>query len=244
MSGNAELGHVQVTPGDLDALAARVTRWIAGRERKSCVPLNLTKYVMARSDAKLASAINGADLVIADGVAVIWLARRLGLRDVHRVTGIELAERLLASARRKGWRLYFLGAKPENLHRALHVIKQRFGNPPIAGFRDGYFKDTDVPQLISDINAARPDILFLGLGLPQKEHFLVDHLHELDVRFCLTVGGAIDVWAGAKSRAPVTIQRLGLEWLFRSIYDVSRAGLIMRYGMSFMKDLLVPPGRR
>jgi N-acetylglucosaminyldiphosphoundecaprenol N-acetyl-beta-D-mannosaminyltransferase len=240
---NVALGHVQVTPGDLDALAGRVARWIANGERRSCVPLNLTKYVMARTDRKLAATINRADLVVADGIAIVWLARRLGRRDVHRVTGIELAERLLSRARAQGWRLYVLGAKPENLNKAVGNLERQFNDPPIAGFRDGYFKAADVEQLVAEINAARPDILLLGLGLPQKEYFLDDHFDELDVRFCLTVGGAIDVWAGAKTRAPALVQKLGLEWFYRSVYDASRAGLILRYGLNFVKDLVVPPRR-
>lgn len=122
-------------------------------------------------------------------------------------------------------------------------IGQCFDDPPIARYRDGYFEKADVPRIIEEINNARPDILFLGLGLPQKEYFLADHFHELDVRFCITVGTAIDIWADVKMRATTVVQKMGLEWLYRSVYDLTRTGLILRYGMSFMKDLVVPPER-
>ena len=238
-----KLAHLKISSGGRDLLVDQVKRWIAGGKCHTCIPLNISKYVMARGDAKLAGAINGADMVIADGIPISWLAHRIGWSDVERVTGVELAEQLLSQAKTNGWRLYFLGASPENLRTALSNIKQQYDNPIIAGARDGFFQDADVPDLIADINAARPDILFLGLGLPQKEYFIADHFSEIDVRFCITVGGAIDIWAGAKKRAPVFVQKAGLEWLYRSVYDLSRAGLILRYGLSFMKDMIIPPGR-
>ncbi len=236
------LGHVKVSTGGLDALVSQVVEWIAagGTARRACIPLNLSKYVMSKDDSKLRSAIGEADLVIADGVPIVWLARRLGHRRVHRITGIAFAEALLTRARAEGWRIFLLGARRQNLERAVVRIAERFDNPPIAGTRDGYFVEQEVPGIIAEINALRPDILLLGLGLPQKEYFVADHLAALDVRFTLAVGGAFDIWAGAKKRAPALVTRMGLEWAWRSLYDTSRAGLIARHGLRFLHDLALP----
>ena len=241
MQQNLKLAHVKITSGTGEEMVTQVGEWIAEGSHKSCIPLNLSKYVMSRKNEKLRNAINDADVVVADGIPITWLAKRLGQKNVHRVTGVELAEDLLALATKNKWRLYFLGSKPENLEAALENIKNTYNDPIIAGSRDGYFSESDVPDIIADINKSAPDILFLGLGLPQKEYFVADHFADLDVRFCVTVGGAIDIWAGAKNRAPALVQKMGLEWLFRSFYDLSRAGLIFRYGMVFLKDLILPP---
>ena len=241
MIQSCKLGHLKVTSGELNVLVDQIDQWIAGEDCHTCIPLNISKYVMARTDAKLANAINGADMVIADGMPIRWLAHRIGWLDVERVTGVELAEQLLLQAKEKGWRLYFLGASPDNLKLALSNIQNQFNEPIIAGAQDGYFEDADIPEIINNINEARPDILFLGLGLPQKEYFISDHFTEIDVRYCITVGGAIDIWAGAKNRAPALVQKAGLEWLYRSVYDISRAGFIFRYGLSFVRDLIILP---
>ncbi len=238
-----ELGHLKITPGGVDDLEQQISAWIADKGSHACIPLNITKYEMARDDKKLADAINNVDMVVADGMPIQWLAHKNGWKNVERVTGVELAERLLSKAKENNWRLYFFGANPNNLKNALENIKIQFNDPIIAGARDGYFKGGDIPDIIQDINNSKPDILFLGLGLPQKEYFINDHLPKLDVPFCITVGGAIDIWAGAKKRAPAMVQKLGLEWLYRSFYDLSRSALIFRYGFSFLKDFLSLPRR-
>lgn len=234
---NQTLGHLKITPGSMDEILERVGRWISERKKAYCIPINLTKYVVSKKDEKLTRSINEADLVIADGVPIKWLSRRAGIRNVQRVTGVDLSEKLLARAADRGWKLFFLGASPENVQRAVKRVQERFDNPDI-GFRDGYFQEEEVPAIIEQINEYRPDILFLGLGMPQKEYFLVDHHSKLDVPFCITVGGAIDIWAEAKKRTPPLIQKMGLEWFVRSVYDRSKFLNIMRYGGAFIREMV------
>lgn len=237
MSTNHLLGHLKITPGDTRVAINLISDWITKREKAYCIPINLTKYIKSKKDAKLTRSINNAKLVIADGVPIKWLGKRAGMQDIHRVTGVDLSEKLLAMAKEKGWKLYFLGASPENLARAKERVKNRFNDPEFAGARDGYFADDDVAGIIEDINSTKPDILFLGLGMPQKEYFLDDYHDKLDVPFCITVGGAIDIWADAKKRTPKFIQAIGLEWFVRSMYDISKAKNIMKYGGLFLFEL-------
>lgn len=235
---NQDLGHLKVTPGDTEAIISLIDGWISSRKKNAyCIPINLTKYVVSKKDEKLTKSINDADLVIADGVPIKWLSRRARIKNVQRVTGVDLSEKLLAMAREKNWKLFFLGASPDNVQKAVERVKERFNDPEIR-YRDGYFKDEDVPGIIEQINEAKPDILFLGLGMPQKEYFLVDHHEQLDVPFSITVGGAIDIWAEAKKRTPPFIQKIGLEWFVRSVYDSSKFLNILRYGGAFAKELV------
>lgn len=231
------LGHLKITPGDTKEILAMIEQMIDERKGSYCIPINLTKYVVSKNDKKLTKSINDADLVIADGVPIKWLSKRARIRNVHRVTGVDLSEKLLERAEAKNWSLYFLGASPENVEKAVSRVRERFGVKQIH-FRDGYFEEKDVPQIISQINEAKPDILFLGLGMPQKEYFLVDNKNKLDVPFSITVGGAIDIWADAKKRTPKLIQKVGMEWLVRSAYDLSKAKNIIKYLGKFMWDLV------
>ena len=173
---NIPIGHVKVSVGSLTEMVDAVASWISNSEvtQRACIPLNLSKYVMAKGDAKLANVINQADMVVADGVPIVWLARRLGRRDVVRIPGIELAETLLTQAQSRSWRIYFLGASPENLEKAMLNVRTKFNSPPVVGSRHGYFDEEEVDSIIEEINNVRPDILLLGLGLPQKEYFVSD----------------------------------------------------------------------
>lgn len=232
------IGHVKITPGRMDEIAEQVASVVSNRRKASCIPLNLSKYVMAKRDPVLCEAICGADLVIADGLPITWLAKRAHCPGVVRVTGIDLAERLLEMSPARGWRIYFLGAKPELLERAVAAAKERCPGLEVAGARDGYFSPEDEESVVRAINDTSPDILLLGLGLPQKEYFVHRHFDTLNARFTVTVGGAFDIWAGAKRRTPRGIQKVGLEWAYRSMFDLSRAKLILRYGSVFARDLL------
>jgi N-acetylglucosaminyldiphosphoundecaprenol N-acetyl-beta-D-mannosaminyltransferase len=238
MISNHPLGHVKITSGSGDDVLRSISESISNGEKRYCVPLNLTKYVLSQTDAKLRQVIQTADYVIADGVSMVWLSRRARLANVCRVSGIDLSELLIREAASKGWKLFFFGASPENLEAATRNFKDKFLGLNVVGTQHGYFRSQDTAAIVAQINHCHPDIVLLGLGLPQKEYFIHENFSRMSVGFCLPVGGAFDIWAGAKPRTPRFIQKAGFEWLNRSLYDVSRARLIMKYGAAFAKELL------
>ena len=95
-----------------------------------------------------------------------------------------------------------------------------------------------MPSIVEQIKQVEPHILLLGLGLPQKEYFIADYFNQLNVPFCLTVGGAFDIWSGAKKRTPAVLQRFGLEWVYRSFYDVRKGRTLLLYSAQFAKDFV------
>jgi N-acetylglucosaminyldiphosphoundecaprenol N-acetyl-beta-D-mannosaminyltransferase len=183
-------------------------------------------------------------VIIADGFPVFLAARLLGRPLPERITGVDLFEDLLAAAGRKGYRIYFLGGKAPVLQQLLRRCKKEHPGLSIAGSRDGYFLRSEEKAVVEDIATAAPDILFLGLGFPQKEYFAADHRERLNTKVILPVGGGFDVYAGAKSRAPRPLQRLGLEWLWRSAYDPSRAALVLKSALPFLTLLAREVGRQ
>jgi len=232
------LGHLKISSGDMNDLLEFIGRSISENNKRYCVPLNLTKYITSQKDLKLKAVMRSADLVTSDGISMVWLSRRAGYRNVYRITGIDLAEKIIVQSRAKGWKIYFLGASPKNLGLAINNVERKFDNPYISGFHHGYFKQNEIQNIIEIINKSGSDILFLGLGMPQKEYFIHDYFDRINVRFCMAVGGAFDVWADVKKRTPELIQSMGLEWLFRSYYDRSKMLNISRYGFLFLKELL------
>ncbi len=184
--------------------------------------VNAAKLVKMRSDRLLRDSVLGADLIVADGTAVVWASRILGQDLPERVTGIDLFEQLLHLADRKGFSVYFLGAAPDVLDALIARVRAYLPGLRIAGQRDGYFKETEAEQVAAEIAAAKPDMLFVGISTPKKEVFLETWGVRLDVAVCHGVGGSFDVLAGRTRRAPKLWQELGLEWLWRLLQEPQR----------------------
>lgn len=184
--------------------------------------VNAAKLVQLRHDDELRAAIEGADLVLADGMAVVWASRLLGQPLPERVTGIDLLEALLARAEQDQLSTYFLGAKTEVLNAMLASLAARYPRLRVAGHRHGYFSAQEEPEIVRSIRESGASLLFVGIPTPKKEIFLRDWRTELGPLVCHGVGGSFDVLAGFVQRAPQLWQRLGLEWLFRLLQEPRR----------------------
>lgn len=188
---------------------------IATRSRLLIGVVNAAKIVNMRRDAALRDAVLAADLVLADGMAVVWAARLLRRRLPERVAGIDLFLRLLERADERGYRVYCLGAKPDVVKAVAQHIERTYPNAKLVGYRDGYFSPEEENEVAEEIAAANPDILFVAITSPKKEQLLARHSERMRVPVCHGVGGSFDVMAGKVKRAPRVWQRLGLEWLYR-----------------------------
>jgi len=195
---------------------------IAHRRRLLVGVVNAAKLVNMRRDASLRDAVLATDVILADGMAVVWAARLLGHRLPERVAGIDLMTRLLELADRAGHRVYCLGATDEVLAAVTREIAQRYPGVQLVGARNGYFRPEDEAGIAAEIVAARPDILFVAMSPPKKEQFIARWGPELGVPICHGVGGAFDVIAGKTRRAPRVWQGLGLEWLYRVLQEPRR----------------------
>jgi N-acetylglucosaminyldiphosphoundecaprenol N-acetyl-beta-D-mannosaminyltransferase len=211
------------------------------------VALNAAKVVDAGDDPRLARVIRRADLVTADGVGVIALARRLGQRLPERVTGIDLMEGLCARAALRGWPIYMLGGRPGVAEGAAASLVRRYPALRVVGTSHGYFRESEVPAVADRIAISGAQLLFVAMNTPRKEHFGDRWGERAGVDFVMGVGGAFDVLCGQRRRAPIWVQGLGLEWVWRWGQEPRR--LAHRYGLGglrFSRRLLladrpVPP---
>ena len=207
---------------DMDATVARCADLIDSGARAQHVAINAAKLVSIQHDPKLREIVSRCAIVSADGQAVVWAARLLGEPLPERVAGIDLMERLLELAEDRSYRVFFLGARQEVLDEAVRRIAERHPRLEVAGARNGYFDESESPDVSAEIRAARPDILFVAMSSPRKEYWLGKHVEEIGVAFAMGVGGALDVVAGVTRRAPAWMQRAGLEWLFRLLQEPRR----------------------
>jgi N-acetylglucosaminyldiphosphoundecaprenol N-acetyl-beta-D-mannosaminyltransferase len=192
-------------------------RWRDQPKRRShiVVTVNVGILMMMRADAALARAIHQADLVVADGMPLVWVSRWLGAPLPERVTGVDLMQRLLEAGAARGLRIYLLGATQERLEALVQMIHERYPGVAIVGARNGYFDPAADAELVADIRAARADLLLLGMPAPFKEIWCEKRRAELDTPAILGVGGAFDVLSGFVPRAPRLLQQLGAEWAWR-----------------------------
>jgi len=220
-------------------LLSLMKEWIETRQKNNYITaINVSKFVMMRNDKKMANYILNSAINIADGFPIYIATHLVGDPIPERITGVDLMESLLRLADEHGYRVFFLGSKPHVLDQAVNRCQVQYPKLRIAGARDGYFDKEEEESVVGEIADAAPDILFVGMGLPQKEYFIDDYGSRLNSSVILPVGGAFDVYAGVKRRAPVWVQRLCIEWLWRSLYDRSRAGLIYKSLARFCVILL------
>ena len=177
---------------------------------------------VCRENPAAREAVNGAALVLPDGIGVIKGAAMLGTPLRERVPGIEFAARLLENMAGEGLSLYLLGAKPGVAETAAERLKERYPGLRIAGVHDGYFQE-DGP-VIEAIRAARADVVFVCLGAPKQELWMAKNGPLTGAKLAVGLGGCLDVFAGNVQRAPEKWQKAGLEWLYRLIKEPSRFG--------------------
>ena len=218
---------------EIDALSMRQTLDIvedavANDKHIHHTVVNAGKIVLMQEDKELEKSVNEADLINADGQAVVWASKMLGSPLPERVSGIDLMQKLVKRSFEKGYRCYFLGAEEDVVSNLITLYKKKYSNNVIAGYRNGYFKKSDEKRIAKVISQSNANILFVAITSPKKEIFLNTYKKELkNINFIMGVGGSFDVIAGKVNRAPKWMQDIGFEWLYRVIQEPRR--MFMRY---------------
>jgi N-acetylglucosaminyldiphosphoundecaprenol N-acetyl-beta-D-mannosaminyltransferase len=197
------------------------------------VVVNVDKLVKASRDPELRRIINDCALINVDGMPVVWASRLLGKPLKERVAGVDLFEALMRRAGEKGWRVFLLGAQEEVVSKVAAVYRHRYPKLVLAGWRNGYWKgELEEAQVAAQIRDAKPELLFVAISSPKKEQFLGRWQAEMKIPFAMGVGGTFDVAIGRVKRAPVWMQKSGLEWFYRFLQEPRR--MFRRY---FIEDM-------
>ncbi|HEY7994355.1 MAG: WecB/TagA/CpsF family glycosyltransferase [Candidatus Eremiobacterales bacterium] len=210
-----------VDPVDMDDAIERIESFISDLRTAHVVTFGAEMAVRASRDPSYRAAINGAELVVADTVGVVWAMRRAGSTMRDRVAGIELVERLCDVARVP---VFFLGGAEGVATEAAAALKQRHSSLIVAGVHHGYFDEAAAPGVAEQIRASGARLVLVALGVPRQEFWIRDSLRGVGPATCIGVGGAFDVWSGRAPRAPESWRRAGFEWLYRLAREPSRIG--------------------
>jgi N-acetylglucosaminyldiphosphoundecaprenol N-acetyl-beta-D-mannosaminyltransferase len=219
-SARHELLDCPFDPVTMPAAVAECVEWCLGpRAARTVITANAAILCMMRRDPQLREACARGDLIVADGMSVVWTSRLAGIPFPERVPGVEMTARLLEAASAHGLRVYFLGGRAEVVAELARRCARDHPGLTVAGFRDGYFPREDEARVVDEIREARPHMLFVGMPSPFKETWCERHREALDVPVIMGVGGTFDVLAGYVRRAPRRLQSLGLEWLWRLMME-------------------------
>jgi len=228
-----QAGANTIAPEPYDVLGSRVTPFtsydhavacvserIRDHRPATCVALNPEKVYRAFHDPELRGMLNRFDFGICDGVGVSAALRLLHGQRLARCTGVDLFHALLAASAERGWGVFLLGATEETNRAAAALLPTLFSGLRLAGRLHGYFRDPSEP--IARITSCSPDLLFVAMGSPRQEEWILAHRAELGVPFCMGVGGTLDVVSGRVRRAPKIFRKTGTEFLYRLLCEPRR----------------------
>jgi N-acetylglucosaminyldiphosphoundecaprenol N-acetyl-beta-D-mannosaminyltransferase len=215
------LSRIELLDSPFDRVGMQATvdqcmAWCSGpRVAHTVITLNAALLCMMRSDEELRTACRGGDLIVADGVPVVWVSKLAGVPLPGRVAGVDLTVKLLAEGASRGLSVYFLGARPSVIQKLVEYCGRSHPGLRVVGFRDGYFKPSDHEDIVNEIARLAPDMLFVGMPSPFKEAWCQRHREKLGVPVIVGVGGTFDVLTGYVRRAPRWLQSIGMEWWWR-----------------------------
>jgi len=204
----------------LEEVIEKVKELIKKGKTSYIVTPNAAHIVLLQKDKEFRKVYENAELVLCDGQPIIWISKIFGEPLKERITGVDLLFSLLQLSSKEKYGVYLLGAKEGIIKRTVENLQKKFPELRIVGYHNGYFIDDE--KMIKEINERSPDILFIGMGFPKQEKWIFKYIKNLDIKIAVCIGGVFDIVAGKTKRAPVWMQKIGMEWFFRLIQEPKR----------------------
>lgn len=205
-----------------------ILTWLYEDSPRMVFTPNSEMVMAAQRDEKLKTALGAADMVIPDGIGVVWASRYSEKKLSQRVAGCDLAHELLKEMEKTDRTVYILGGAPGVADKAAKNMIEKYPTLKIIGTHHGYYKQEEDTIIKENIKALKPDLLLVAFGSPRQENWIYDNKDELGFKVAMGVGGTVDIMAGTAKRAPLIFQKLGLEWLHRLIKQPTRIGRMMQ----------------
>ena len=202
-----------------------VASFIASGKPHHIVTADASMVMTFREDKDFAAIVENAALITPDGAGILWACKRQGTPIPAKVSGVDLSAKLVEISGQRGWRVFFFGGAPGVAEAAAQKMRERFPEAVICGVRDGYYKADEENAVAEQIAATKPDILLVAMGIPRQEKFIARQKERVGAKVYIGVGGTLDVFSGTVKRAPVWMQRSGLEWFYRIASNPNAARL-------------------
>lgn len=212
------LGY-EIDTYDFCRAVAKATELMQGDKVSQVVTINPEMFETAKNDEEFSEILKTAEMVTPDGVGV-----KIGLKitgeTVERIAGVDFAREMINVAAKNNMPVALIGAKPEVVEKAVSNLKNEVENLNIVYYHDGYFDNWD--EILDGLKQTSPRLILVALGAPKQEKFIYAAKKCLNPALMIGVGGSFDVWSGMVERAPKIYQKLGLEWLYRTVKQPER----------------------
>lgn len=206
---------------------------LENNNKKFIVTANPETFMLGREDSEMSKLLLDKNTtIVPDGIGVVKVARKIGYKVTERITGIDIAEKLLEYGNELHKSIYLFGAKEEVILSMNKVLKEKYPNLVLVGSTNGYVKEKD--KVFDEISKLEPDIVLVALGIPMQEKLIYKHLDKFKKGIFIGVGGSFDVMSGHKKRAPKIFIRLNLEWLYRVLCEPKRIKRFYNNNVKFL----------
>jgi len=224
LSERLNILDIWVDPVDRHEAIARVDEFLRiGKRPHTVFAANPEKNFSVPKDPTLYKVFKNADLLLPDGIGIVWAARMLFGVRLERIPGSEFIFDICRLAVKNECGIFIYGAKEEANRAAADRLKKHFHDLKVSGRCHGYIGKAEMPDLINRINESRAEVLFLALGSPKQENWFAEYHRELKyVKVCQCIGGTLDTIAGSVKRAPEIWRKYSIEWLYRLITQPGR----------------------
>jgi N-acetylglucosaminyldiphosphoundecaprenol N-acetyl-beta-D-mannosaminyltransferase len=209
---------VHISALDLERATEVIVGWIASGAKQYVCVRDVHGVMESRRDPALRDIHNQAGMTTPDGMPIVWAARYAGVRNASRVYGPDLMLQVAEALQRRGYSSFFYGSTPDTVEKLIRRLREQFPRLEIAGSYQPPFRDLspdEEDQIADAINAAAPQVVWVGLSTPKQERWMARNRHRLEANVLVGVGAAFDFHAGTVRQAPRWIQRSGFEWLYR-----------------------------
>jgi len=216
------LFQVGIDQLDNQKTVQKIEKFIVSKKPHLVVTPDTLAILRTRVDLEYHNILKSADLVTPDGAGILWATATLNFPLAERVTGIDIINSICRLAIKKRYSLYLLGSSFEVAKEAALNLTRRYPGLKIVGSHHGYFASHKEAGIIREIKEKKPDVLLVGMGAPKQEKWIAKNLNKINVPVCMGVGGSFDVLSGRIPRAPLWMQRHGMEWVYRLIKQPKR----------------------
>ena len=216
---SVELFGLNIDTYRFEEAISKAKNLIDGQKVSQVVTINPEMFEFATKDSEFSNIIKEAEMVIPDGVGV-KIALKINGVNVERIPGVDFAKRLLIESALNNIPVAIIGAKEEIITKAIENLQNEINGLNIVYYHNGYFDNDE--EIYNELNLKSPRLILVAMGSPRQERFISNAKKVLKPALMIGIGGSLDVWSGSVKRAPLILQKIGLEWLYRTITQPSR----------------------
>lgn len=200
------------------------------------VTANTETFIMSNTDSELHELLNYKDtIIVPDGIAIVKAGKKMNYNIAERITGIDIAYKLLEYANELNKKVFLFGAEEKVITRLKEVVEKKYPSIDLVGISNGYVEDKD--KVFDEIAKLEPDIVMVAMGIPKQEKLIYNHIDKFNKGIFIGVGGSFDVMSGVKKRCPQILIKLNLEWLYRILKEPKRIKRFVKNNIKFVKEV-------